>query len=73
MRLPPPYLERAGSYFLGLEAQQRSWYEYGRNGVALVGAGVDDNGDFLVGLVYGQRPYWTGEPSRIADSHTRDE
>jgi tetratricopeptide (TPR) repeat protein len=66
------FVEPGVEYFAGLISQQRRWYEY-PGGRALVGAGVDENGDFIMGLAYGPRRYWTGqsESSKIHDSFTR--
>lgn len=57
-------------FFARLNSAVRRWYRY-PGGRALVGAGVDDNGDFVVGLVYGPDVYWDDlEPFTISDSFT---
>jgi tetratricopeptide (TPR) repeat protein len=62
--------KRIDNYFAGLGSARSRWYAY-PGGRAIVGAGIEENGDLVVGVVYGPTTYWEGgEPSRIFDSFT---
>jgi tetratricopeptide (TPR) repeat protein len=56
------------SYFLGLDGSLTRWYRF-RGGRAFVGAGIDDDGTVVIGLVFGPHSYFkSDEPYRIFDS-----
>jgi tetratricopeptide (TPR) repeat protein len=70
----PVFDRQQGTYFMGLDGAEQSWYRY-NGGFVRVGGGVDTDGSIIVGLVYAPTDFFTREQGKngpwILDSAIR--